>query len=139
MQFLRLKINKLLYFAQKEFINCVQRKWQCGQDIPYNKSSSGKDTRRAFSIKEKILKCGRQNERQKQGFLSKKRVFDCRKLSNIQKNRAFMRLFCIITRFWCGRQELKTPIHLKSPLFIRLLSTERQCGRQKNLKLPFSS
>ena len=35
----------------------------------------------------------------------KKRVFDRIKLSNIQKNRALMRLFCIITRFWCGRKE----------------------------------
>ena len=56
---------------------------------------------------ETILKCGRQYGRQKQGFLSKKRVFDRIKLSNIQKNRAFMRLFCIITRFWCGRKERK--------------------------------
>ena len=54
-----------------------------------------------------ILKCGRQNGRQKQGFLSKKRVFDRIKLSNTQKNRAFIRSFRIITRFWCGRQELK--------------------------------
>ena len=35
---------------------------------------------------------------------------------------------------WCGRQELKTPIHLKSPLFIRLLLPERQSGRQKFLR-----
>ena len=54
-----------------------------------------------------IFKCGRQNGRQKQGVLSKKSIFDRIKLSNIQKNRAFMRLFCIITRFWCGRKERK--------------------------------
>ena len=53
----------------------------------------------------RILKCGRQNGRQKQGLLSKKRVFDRINLSNIQKNRAFIRSFRIITRFWCGRQE----------------------------------
>ena len=35
---------------------------------------------------------------------------------------------------WCGRQELKTPIHLKNPLFIRHSYTERQSGRQKFLK-----
>ena len=51
-----------------------------------------------------ILKCGRQNGRQKQGFLSKNLIFDCIKLSNIQKNRAFIRSFRINTRFWCGRQ-----------------------------------
>ena len=37
--------------------------------------------------------------------MAKKRFFDCIKLSNMQKNRANMRLFCIITRFWCGRKE----------------------------------
>ena len=31
------------------------------------------------------LKCGRQNGRQKQGFLSKNSIFDRIKLSNIQK------------------------------------------------------
>ena len=31
-----------------------------------------------------------------------------------------------ISLSWCGRQELKTPIHLKSPLFSRHSSTERQ-------------
>ena len=53
----------------------------------------------------------------------------------MQKNRANMHLFCIITRFWCGRQELKTPIYSKSPLFIRHSSTERQSERQKFLRL----
>ena len=41
-----------------------------------------------------------------------------------------MRLFRINARFWCGRQELKTPIYRKSPLFIRHSLTERQSGRQ---------
>ena len=66
-----------------------------------------------------ILKCGRQNGRQKQGFLSKKQLFDCINLSNMQKNRAFMRLFCIITRFWCGRQELKTCDDMKKALIFK--------------------
>ena len=39
--------------------------------------------------------------------MAKNSIFDCIKLSNMQKNRAFMRLFCIITRFWCGRKERK--------------------------------
>ena len=66
-----------------------------------------------------ILKCGRQNGRQKQGFLSRKRVFDRINLSNTQKNRAFMRLFCITTRFWCGRQELKTYDDTKKALIFK--------------------
>ena len=37
-----------------------------------------------------ILKCGRQNGRQKWGCLSKKRIFDRINLSNMQKNEAFM-------------------------------------------------
>ena len=40
-------------------------------------------------------------------FFDENSIFDRIKLSNIQKNRAFMRLFCIITRFWCGRKERK--------------------------------
>ena len=36
---------------------------------------------------------------------------------------------------WCGRQELKTPIYSKSPLFIRHSSTERQRGRQNYKKI----
>ena len=41
---------------------------------------------KGFYHKERtILKCGRQNGRQKQGFLSKKWIFDRIKLSNIQK------------------------------------------------------
>ena len=66
-----------------------------------------------------IFKCGRQNGRQKRGFLSNKRVFDRIKLSNIQKNRAFMRCFCIINRFWCGRQELKTCDDTKKALIFK--------------------
>ena len=52
-----------------------------------------------------ILKCGRQNGRQKQGFLSKNLIFERINPSNIQKNRAFMHCFRITTRFWCGRKE----------------------------------
>ena len=37
----------------------------------------------------------------------------------MQKNRAFMRLFCIITRFWCGRQELKTYDDAKKALIFK--------------------
>ena len=39
--------------------------------------------------------------------MPKKCVFYRIKLSNMQKNRAFMHCFCINIRFWCGRQELK--------------------------------
>ena len=42
----------------------------------------------------------------KNGVNLKKVFLGPYKHKNIQKNRAFMRLFCIITRFWCGRQEL---------------------------------
>ena len=35
------------------------------------------------------------------------------------KNRAFMRLFCIIARFWCGRQELKTYDDTKKALIFK--------------------
>ena len=46
---------------------------------------------KSFCYKGKtILKSGRQNGRQKQGFLSKNSLFDRIKLSNMQKNRAFM-------------------------------------------------
>ena len=54
---------------------------------------------------ETILKCGRQNGRQKQGCLSKNSIFDRIKLSNMQKNEAFIRSFRINTSFWCGRKE----------------------------------
>ena len=37
----------------------------------------------------------------------------------MQKNRVFMRLFCIITRFWCGRQELKTYDDMKKALIFK--------------------
>ena len=53
------------------------------------------------------------------GKWQKKRVFDRIKLSNIQKNRAFMHCFCIITRFWCGRQELKTYDDKKKALIFK--------------------
>ena len=55
-----------------------------------------------FCCKERtILKCGRQ----KQGGVSKNRIFDRIKQSNMQKNRAFIRSFRINTSFWCGRKE----------------------------------
>ena len=66
-----------------------------------------------------LLKSGRQNGRQKQGFLSKNKLFDRIKLSNIQKNRAFMRSFRINTSFWCGRQELKTYDDMKKALIFK--------------------
>ena len=53
----------------------------------------------------------------------------------MQKNRVFMRLFCIITRFWCGRQELKMCDYTKKPLFIRLFYVELQSGRQNYKKI----
>ena len=37
--------------------------------------------------------------------MAKNSIFNCIKLSNMQKNRANMHCFCIITRFWCGRKE----------------------------------
>ena len=57
-----------------------------------------------------IFKCGRQNGRQKQGFLSKNSIFDRIKLSNMQKNEAFIRSFRINTSFWCGRKERRDGI-----------------------------
>ena len=32
---------------------------------------------------------------------------------------SYMRLFCIITRFWCGRQELKTYDDMKKALIFK--------------------
>ena len=42
-----------------------------------------------------------------------------------------MRLFCIITRFWCGRQELKTPSKCGIPLFVRGVAFEHHNAHQK--------
>ena len=78
--------------------------------------------------------------------MAKKWIFDRIKLSNIQKNRANMRLFCIITRFWCGRKERSDGIarnerpgiedirrYEKSLDFQGFFTIERQCGRQNFL------
>ena len=53
--------------------------------------------------------------------------------SNMQKNRAFMRYFCIITQFWCGRQELKTSSKRGIPLFSRLTAFEHHTAHQEFL------
>ena len=80
----------------------------------------GKRYSEGFCYKGKTkLKCGRQNGRQKQGFLSKKRVFDRINLSNMQKNQVFIRSFRINTRFWGGRQELKTYDDKKKALIFK--------------------
>ena len=64
----------------------------------------------------------------------------------MQKNRVFMRLFCIITRFWCGRKEQSDGIarnelpgiedirrYEKSLDFQGFFAIERQRGRQNFL------
>ena len=83
------------------------------------------------------MKCGRQNGRQKQGFLSKNRIFDRIKLSNTQKNRAFIRAFLINTRFWCGRQELKTCDDMKKALIFKafLLLNANAAAKKIHVKI----
>jgi hypothetical protein len=51
--------------------------------------------------------------------MAKKRCFDRIKLSNMQKNEAFIRSFRINTSFWCGRQELKIYDDAKKALKIK--------------------
>ena len=58
----------------------------------------------------------------------------------MQKNRVFMRLFCIITRFWCGRQELKTCDDMKKALIFKaflLLNANVDAKNFKEIKLRF--
>ncbi len=55
----------------------------------------------------------------KLGVNGKKRVFNRINLSNMQKNRAFIRSFRINPRFWCGRQELKTYDDTKKALIFK--------------------
>ena len=60
-------------------------------------------TRRAFAIKGKNIEMWTPKWTPKIGVNGKKWL----KLSNMQKNRAFIRSFRINTRFWCGRKERK--------------------------------
>ena len=89
-------------------------------------------------IGEMIFKCGRQNGRQKQGFLSKNQVFDCIKLSNMQKNRVFMlpnsHKYLILVRS-TGIEDMRR--YEKSLENQGFFAIERQRGRQKKFKISF--
>ena len=78
-----------------------------------------------------ILKCGRQNGRQKQGFLMKNSIFDRIKLSNMQKNEAFIlpnsHKYLILVRS-TGIEDIRRC--KKSLDFQGFFTIERQYGRQ---------
>ena len=67
----------------------------------------------------------------------KNSIFDRIKLSNTQKNRAFMHGFCIITRFWCGRQELKIYDDMKKALIFKafLLLNANAAAKKIHVKI----